>query len=331
MRKIQKKHQIVQENPLMEITNANAMDSNPITHDSSIPSSNEASFSHGKNTATLIKHIPQSESQECWLRVNCNNAFLYPAAIIILLLAICLGIKMADRFTFSNGYNNKISTPLNPSNHQVMELINEMKKTFSFQKDETWISFLAALGSVIEEKPSQPAVLLFIGRNTPAAIRTMQHVATTLAININELFHKTNSVNTNFQGVTVQVDEITDLMQQDDAIKQELDEQIRSILSKSFSVVIGPLQKIPPKAAMLLHGFCDNFMAPFKKSVIILTATFDYEIPRNSKAIERKLHGLWDPTLGVDKSASIVSRVANNVVFIEPETDSIASYDIGGA
>jgi hypothetical protein len=121
----------------------------------------------------------------------------------------------------------------------------------------------------------------------------------------------------------VQVDKFLNLQNQEEIIKRELDTRIRSILNKSYSIIVGPLEKIPPEAALLLHGYCDNFEAPFKKRVIILTATFDSDKPLNSKQLERKLHRLWDPQLGKDKSGSLVSRIANNVVYIEPEIGSI--------
>ncbi|KAK4005435.1 hypothetical protein OUZ56_007147 [Daphnia magna] len=306
--------------------------SNPITHDNSKSTSEEVPFPGNKQkTVTpviLMEQKAQSKSQKYQPRLNCTNSLV--SLTIVTLLAICLGFIKVDFLLPSfDGWNNKISTSSNTFSHQAMELIDEMQKTFPFQKKGTWISFLSALNSVTEEEPSQPAVLLFVSGN--AAMRTMQNIAQTLAINTNKLLHTTNSAKANFQGVTVKVDEIADLLRQDDTIKQELDEQIHSILSQSFSVILGPLEKIPPQAALLLHGYCDNFMAPFKKSVIILTATFDYEIPRNSKEVEQKLHSLWDPTLGIDKSASIVSRVANNVVFIEPETDSTPRNEIGRA
>lgn len=308
----------------------------PAPNDSSPPQNNASSInavtlsatieSQGQQTTNVRQegNQAQSKSQKYLPRCNCTSV------AIVTVLAICLGsIKVDFQLPSFDGWNNKISTSSNTFSHQAMELIDEMQKTFPFQKKGTWISFLSALNSVTEEEPSQPAVLLFVSGN--AAMRTMQNIAQTLAINTNKLLHTTNSAKANFQGVTVKVDEIADLLRQDDTIKQELDEQIHSILSQSFSVILGPLEKIPPQAALLLHGYCDNFMAPFKKSVIILTATFDYEIPRNSKEVEQKLHSLWDPTLGIDKSASIVSRVANNVVFIEPETDSTPRNEIGRA
>lgn len=105
--------------------------------------------------------------------------------------------------------------------------------------------------------------------------------------------------------------------------RNELDAQIHSILNQSFSVILGPLEMIPPQAALLLHGYCDNFMAPFKKRVIILTFTFMLKRPLSSAQLDH----LWDSTLGTDTSASIVSRVADNVVFIETETGSTPCTD----
>jgi hypothetical protein len=132
-----------------------------------------------------------------------------------------------------------------------------------------------------------------------------------------------NSANDILSKVIVKVNKFVSFQNQEETIKKELDTRIRSILNKSYSVVVGPLEKIPPGAAFILHGYCDNFEAPFKKRVIILTATFDYDTPLNSKQLEKRLHELWDRKLGEDKSASIVSRIANNVVFIEPETGSM--------
>ncbi|XP_057372299.1 uncharacterized protein LOC130693194 [Daphnia carinata] len=246
-------------------------------------------------------------------------------AINILFISVCLPFLLGGQIVgfwsvLFNAEEDRTSIQADIS-CQVNKLLDEMQSSFPLQKKETWISFLAALNSVMEDEPSQPAVLLFAGRNTAASKQSMQCVALTLAINVNKLLHKKSSTNADFSRVTVNVDGITDLLQQDDTINQELDKEISSILSDFSSVILGPLEKLPPRAALLLHGYCDNFIAPFKKSVIILTATFGFDIPHNSKQLEQKLHSLWDPTLGVDISASIVSRVANNVVFIEPETD----------
>ncbi|XP_032787972.1 uncharacterized protein LOC116925390 [Daphnia magna] len=287
---------------------------------------------------SVIKHLPpvtnksQSKAQEDVSRPN--SLISYNFLVLLVVFGIALlpvyfsGHILGFWYSYSNAGKDKISAPVYTSN-QAMELLDEMENSFPLQKKETWIGFLSALSSVIEEKPSQPAVVLLVGGNTPAITRTMQCVALALATNTNKLLRTTSSTDTKFPVVTVKVDEIIDVRQQEEAIKQELDVQIHSILNQSFSVVLGPLEMIPPRAALLLHGYCDNFMAPFKKSVIILTATFDSDKPLNPKQVERKLHNLWDPALGLDTSASIVSRVTNYVVFIQPESGSTQCTDIG--
>ncbi|KAI9560758.1 hypothetical protein GHT06_011710 [Daphnia sinensis] len=287
---------------------------------------------------SVINHLPtvtnksQSKAQE---DVSGSKSSISHCVIILL---VVFGIALLPLYfgghlwSFLSSYHNagkdRVSAPVD-SLGQAMELLDEMQNSFPLQKTETWIGFLSALSSVIEEEPSQPAVVLLVGGNTPAVTRTMQCVALALASNTNKLLHATSSTDSKFRGVTVKVDEIFNLRQQEEAIKKELDAQIHSILNQSFSVVLGPLEMIPPRAALLLHGYCDNFMAPFKKRVIILTATFDSDKPLNPKQLERNLHNLWDPALGIDISASIVSRVANNVVFIEPESSSTQCTDIG--
>ncbi|XP_059350614.1 uncharacterized protein LOC130693630 [Daphnia carinata] len=284
------------------------------------------------NPLPSVTNKPQSKAQEDVSGLNSSISYC------VLLLLVVFGIALLPVYfgghisgfwsSYYHAGKERVSAPVNTLS-QAMELLDEMQNSFPLQKTETWIGFLSALSSVIEEEPSQPAVVLLVGVNTPAITRTMQCVALALATNTNKLLHATKFTDFKFPGVTVKVDEIFNLQQQEDAIKKELDAQIHSILNQSFSIVLGPLEMIPPRAALLLHGYCDNFMAPFKKRVIILTATFDSDKPLNPKQLEQKLHNLWDPALGIDISASIVSRVANNVVFIEPESGSTQCKDIG--
>lgn len=199
----------------------------------------------------------------------------------------------------------------------ISRLIGEMKvmqQSFPLQMNETWWNYIAAFSSIMEDDPPQPAVLLLIGPNSPQGIETVQCVAERMARITNNLFDTSTSQ------VAVNVQEILRRQQKEDAIKEELDGRLRSVLNHSFSVVLGPLELIPPKVALLLHGYSDNFAAPFKKRIIILTATFSpTNLPAHSRQVDRMLSQLWDSDLGTDKSASLVSRVANSPVFIHPE------------
>jgi hypothetical protein len=303
------------------------------TEDSS--SSEDAEYLHRNNLEAIKNRTPIKDSiphdvlsiQQQNVLCSKNSKFKH-----ILYVLIASGICIVPIIFYHtsihlfnlNAGNDLIPNYFNPLNLTVMELIDEMENSFPLQKKDTWVSFVSALSSVIEnEEPSQPAVLLFVGGNTLIATHTMQCVALTLANNTNKLLPAMISANDVSPEVIVQVDTFANLQNQEETIKKELDTRIRSILNKSYSVIVGPLEKIPPGAAFILHGYCDNFEAPFKKRVIILTATFDSDKPLNSRQLERRLHKLWDQKLGMEISASFVSRIANNVVFIEPETGSM--------
>ena len=272
-----------------------------------------------KSSSSPIKKLstPSKHQQ----KFSCLTYFKYVFIVLIIILGIGVLLSFLSNHTTKTAGNQMKSDPVTDNDlNPAMELIDEMEHSFPLQKYETWSSFLSALTSVLRQvEPSQPAVLLLVGGHTLIETQTMQCVALTLANNTNKLFPPMNSVNVISSEITVQVDKFVHLQNQE-TIKKELDAQMRSILDKSYSVVVGPLEEIPPEAALLLHGYCDNFEAPFKKRVIILTATFHSDKPLNSKQLERRLNKLWDPELGEDQSASIISRIANNVVFIEPET-----------
>jgi flagellar basal body-associated protein FliL len=287
-----------------------------------------------KKRSPIIKNVIPHPLSKQPQNGSCSKDFKFKHILkmvligVFILSIIFIAVIIYNNHTSFHSINSSVGNEIIPNlvNHWdlAMDLIDEMKHSFPLQKRETWISFLSALGSVIEnEEPSQPAVLLFIGGNTLIATHTMQCIALILANNTNKLLPAMNSANDILSEVIVKVDKFVSFQNQEETIKKELDTRIRSILNKSYSVVVGPLEKIPPGAAFILHGYCDNFEAPFKKRVIILTATFDSDKPLNSKQLEKRLHELWDHKLGEDKSASIVSRIANNVVFIEPETGSM--------
>lgn len=200
-------------------------------------------------------------------------------------------------------------------------LVKEMKamrSAFPNQSIDTWLNFKAAINSILEDDPSQPAVLLLVGSNSAESIKTVRCVAYRLAEITNKLLGKSPNE------VVIPIEDVLQLHDKEDAMKEQLERRIRSVLDNSFSVVLGHLDRIPPVAAMVLHGYCDNFGAPYKKSVIILTATFHPDkLPVDSGQVDLQLRNLWDKRLGPDSSASLVSRVANYPVFIQP--DSTAS------
>lgn len=245
-----------------------------------------------------------------------KSSSLFPTALLIvalialmvsLLLVACSKVEKSDPSTLPDQQEELLE----------IKLVNEIKtmqRLFPLQSNETWANFYAAFRGIMEEEPPQPSVLLLIGPNSSEGIETVQCLAERMARITNHIF---GSLMTS--SVTIHLEDIR--KKKDEALKSELDDRLRLVLQGSHAVVLKHLEQIPPKAAMILHGFCDNFAAPFKKKIIILTATFNQENhPVDSRQVDRQLHVLWDGELGADKSASLVSRVANSPLFIEPES-----------
>lgn len=243
--------------------------------------------------------------------IGCLMMILLPFAIFCIYFGWESNTSLSQKRNFKSLHS--------PSEQKGIQLIKRMKSLFPKQSHDTWINFYTALESVKEEEPSQPAVLLLTGENTSRSTNTIDCIAKKFAEITNEFL----SDEPNHAEICIQIDSIAQLSkQQDEIVKREVDLRIRSILNQSNSIVLGHLEDLPPRAALLLHGYCDNFEAPFKKIVFILTATFK-DKPIDSKQVDRKLKDLWARELGSDKSASLVSRVANSPVFIEPEMGSL--------
>jgi len=195
-------------------------------------------------------------------------------------------------------------------------IITEIKKIssqFPHQSKNVWINTVDALNSIVTDEPSQPAVLLLISSKSEEAKKTLSCLSLQLATATNKVFNTSTEMMT-------QVDGFIEFDRQEE-IRAELDKKLKSILNQSFAVVVPQLQEIPPYAAMILHGYCDNFLAPFKKRVIILTAAVGSQMIETQPQVDRYLRRLWDAEMGIDQSASLISRVANIPIFVKPEVE----------
>jgi hypothetical protein len=207
---------------------------------------------------------------------------------------------------------------LNMLQIQLDKEIKTLRLSFPLQPKSIWINVIAAFNSISEADPSQPAVLLFTSSNSPDSVKTMFCLAKQLSIAINKIFGK--SVD---HELIIHSQDIVETHKMTGSIKKELSKRIESVLNQSFSVVLTHLELLPPKSVLALHGYCDNFLAPFKNRIIILTAAFNAEdyYHETSHQVDRLLRRLWDSDLGSDTSASIVSRLSNIVSFVKAESN----------
>ena len=285
----------------------------------------------GKVNVTLKKHAPKnkskvinvSESPSKSTKVK-GEAADFGKSTSYCLPIICIAVVfavIAYAFIHSVKHLSEPSTLTTKQSPNMFQLklkkeIKTLRLSFPLQPNSTWINIIAAFDSISEAVPSQPAVLLFTSPNNPDSVKTMFCLAKQLSKAINHIFGKSID-----QELMVHSREIVKTQKMVDPIKRELSSRIESILNQSFSVVLTHLELLPPKSVLALHGFCDNFLAPFKKRMIILTAAFDAEdnYLETSQQVDRLLRRLWDNDLGSDASASLVSRLSNIHSFIKAD------------
>jgi len=275
----------------------------------------------GTKTSTLGRFNPECAGQSS----SIHNSFpkqLY-FFIFVLLSLICLSICIPNFFRSESNSEKSFKAPnLSSSPHEksagvqlILEEIKKVKRNFPLQSKHVWTNTLAALTSIATDEPDQPAVLLLISSNTDKAKKTLKCLSLQLGAITNKVFNTSTEM-------MIQADGFIQLHRKEE-MREELDRKLKSILNKSFAAVVPQLQEIPPYVAMMLHAYCDNFMALFKKRVIILTAAFGSQLLETETQVDQHLHHLWDAELGIDAAASLVSRLANMPVFVQPEEDNM--------
>ncbi|ESP04828.1 hypothetical protein LOTGIDRAFT_156049 [Lottia gigantea] len=198
--------------------------------------------------------------------------------------------------------------------------IDNFQSLFPAQENRFWRTVKASGKHVLNvSNPDYPAILLFVTRSKPANDDQFD-VGSCLARKISAQFDSANMVQTSGSPI-VDVGKLTTGSSQQQ--KMEFDNQLRSFLESDYkSVIVEHLELLSPSAALLLHGYCDNDNAPYKDIMIILV--FHVENDNISpRAAEALLKQSWERELEADKVDALMSRVANNIVIVQPE--SIAS------
>ena len=248
----------------------------------------------------------------------------YILIFIFFLTALAVCVSSLGLYVFNVSFqptnNPRLSNiaPTIPTGNEklIIDEIKKIQKNFPNQSVEVWTNIFAALNSITMEDPPQPAVLLLISPDTDQAKETATCLSLRIATTANRLFNTSAEM-------MIRADQVVQFPRKED-IRAELDKKMKAILEHSTAVIVSQLQEIPAYAALILHGYCDNFEALFKKRVIIITAAFGSETMKTQREVDRHLRQLWDAEIGIDKSASLVSRVANNLIFVQPEVATIS-------
>lgn len=237
---------------------------------------------------------------------------------LALICAVCLVFVIlslyqpATSLRLSTAHSKSDITP-----EIFLQAFKRIRQSFHVQTSGFWGIIRAAIKPIVlQENPDQPAVFVLV---VPSDTRET-------ASCFIRLF--SNTVTSLFQA-KVPVEFFTDAVSglPPERVKRLLDDQLRDgLASGSRIAVVHHLEKLHAESAMMLHAYCDNENAPFRRAIFILTLFVDensLEITETEAFVEERLRVLWGDTLGTNKFYPLISRIAHSIAFMRPDSNDV--------
>lgn len=196
------------------------------------------------------------------------------------------------------------------------KLENDIRPLFPSQPGSTFRDVFLALTSGMQEKPQHPGlVVLLTGPNGVATSSCL----TQKLVQVTAPYFSGSSGD--FERYIVDGDHFSSAQG-----KAEFHDSLHERLSKYGVAAIRGLEKLSGDTAIVLHGFADDSVAPFKKSVLMMTladgAEEVAEVSDPAWRAEQLLLKYWSD-LGSDKSSVLITRVTVSVVRVLPESPQV--------
>ena len=258
--------------------------------------------------------------------------FLNSGGIIVAILIIALVMKslLIQKDSFKDSL-------IQPQTDLTKTAIKSLKDQFPSQTNSTWKVIASNIQRIQRKKSNQAACIVFVNNKASAINNDEKCIASNVAKEISLLQNK-NSINDESKNLTLDSKKFrTD--------RAGLHSSIETSLSRNSVIVLFDINQLDGKTAMALHSFCDNdptdgedpSMAPFVHTAVLTTIEVNglddaMENGDSSHGTEsaysiavRELTSKWSKDIGIDKAASLISRVALNAVYLEPESPSVIS------
>ena len=197
-----------------------------------------------------------------------------------------------------------------PSFNQFSKIVDELKNKFPGQEPRLWRMVKSCAKHVFEPGEAiYPAILLLVSE------RKNNLLTASIAQAISQAFGSAmlmQPVTAEEISINLTMTKGMDMPQQ----KLHLDSWLKDKLKDNSAVVINHLESLHPRAALLLHGYCDGDNAPYKEVMLILGLYLEKAVD-NQDAAEAALKKMWMSELSEDKVAALLSRVANNIALVK--------------
>jgi len=202
------------------------------------------------------------------------------------------------------------------TSEMFLQAFNSVRESFRVQTSGFWGIIRAAVKPIVlQENPYQPAVFVLVVPSD--ARRTASCFIRLFSNTIANLFQ------------TSPVEFFTDTMSglSPERVKRLLDDQLRNGLGSGGRVaIVHHLELLHGESAMMLHAYCDNDNAPFRRTIFILALFVDEtssEVAETEAFVEQRLRMLWGDMLGTNRFYPLLTRIAHSVVFMRPETSDV--------
>ena len=265
--------------------------------------------SHSSARATkstdLIKdpNADETKSPDLSQKANSGKSFKFWIGGPVLVLTVAMILML---FVLKENPAEDLSTNILSIN------LSKLKHRFPNQNEKLWRVIRANLQQpVSEENPTKPGILLFASDQRGA--QTSRCLAESILTVVDDIMQ--------CKHISVDLRELTKLTD-DDAYKR-LHEHIEEGFSgEAKGALLTGLQHLSGDVAMALKSYTNNENALFKKTVIITTLetldTTEIEPSSWDQVVMPIVCGLWEKSIGLSKAYALGSRVATNIVVINP-------------
>jgi len=239
---------------------------------------------------------------------------------VVVIGCICLTSLVLGVFFQTAGPDPSVPPPKSDVTPEMfLHAFSNVRDSFRSQMSGFWGVVRAAVKPIVfRENPDQPAVFVLV------AASDVRETASCFV----HLFGRSISALLRARPpVEFAADAVSELPPE--RVKRLLDDQLRVGLSSGSRIaVLHHLEQLHAESAMMLHAYCDNENAPFRRAVFILALFVDElssEISETDSFVEDRLRTLWGDVLGTNRFYPLITRIAHSIVFMRPESsDALA-------
>lgn len=272
---------------------------------------------HGRGAARTKDSFIEYTSQCTVVSQRHNDGISWKTHLAVVLALICAISLVSVVLSLYQPASLKLSAAHSKSNitpEMFLQAFNSVRESFRVQTSGFWGIIRAAIKPIaFRENPDQPAVFVLV-------VPSDTHETAACFI---RLF--SNTITSLFRAKSP-VEFFTDAVSglPPDRVKRVLDDQLRDgLLSGSRIAIIHHLEKLHGESAMMLHAYCDNENAPFRRTIFVLTFFVDetsLEVTETEAFVEERLGVLWGDTLGSNRFYPLITRIAHSIAFMRPES-----------